>query len=150
MEFIARRAQNNIRELEGALTKVLALSNMLQQSVTLELAEKALQDIVSRQAELTVEQVITAVAKYYRMEEKTLIGRGRSKDVSAARQMAMYLAREETGASLPHIGEVLGGRDHTTIMHGWEKIASKIEENDQLRREMLSIREIIYSNSPMY
>ena len=150
MEFIARRAQNNIRELEGALTKVLAHSNMLQQSVTLELAEKALQDIVSRQAELTVEQVITAVAKYYRMEEKTLIGRGRSKDVSAARQMAMYLAREETGASLPHIGEVLGGRDHTTIMHGWEKIASKIEENDQLRREMLSIREIIYSNSPMY
>lgn len=150
MEFIARRAQNNIRELEGALTKVLAHSDMLRQAVTLELAEKALQDIVSRQAELTVEQIITAVAEYYRMEEKTLIGRGRSKNVSAARQMAMYLAREETGASLPHIGEVIGGRDHTTIMHGWEKIASSIEENDQLRREMLAIREIIYSNSPPY
>lgn len=150
MEFIARRAQNNIRELEGALTKVLAHSNMLRQAVSLELAEKALQDIVSRQAELTVEQVITAVSKYYRMDEKILIGRGRSKDVSAARQMAMYLAREETGASLPHIGDVLGGRDHTTIMHGWEKIASRIEENDQLRRDMLAIREIIYSNSPMY
>lgn len=150
MEFIARRAQNNIRELEGALTKVIAHSNMLRQAITLELAEKALQDIVSRQAELTVDQVIAAVSQYYRIQEKTLIGRGRSKDVSAARQMAMYLAREETGASLPHIGEVLGGRDHTTIMHGWEKIASRIEENDQLRREMLAIREIIYSNNPMY
>ena len=150
MEFIARRAQNNIRELEGALTKVIAHSNMLRQAITLELAEKALQDIVSRQAELTVDQVIAAVSQYYRIQEKTLIGRGRSKDVSAARQMAMYLAREETGASLPHIGEVLGGRDHTTIMHGWEKIASRIEENDQLRREMLAIREIIYSNNPIY
>ncbi|HRV90777.1 MAG TPA: chromosomal replication initiator protein DnaA [Anaerolineae bacterium] len=149
LEFVARRAQNNIRELEGALTKVIAHSHMLRQEITLDLAEKALQDIVSRQAELTVEQVIVAVAEYYRMDEQTLIGRNRSKDVSAARQMAMYLAREETGASLPHIGEVLGGRDHTTIMHGWEKIASRIEENDQLRREMLAIREIIYSHSPL-
>lgn len=150
MEFIARRAQNNIRELEGALTKVVAHSTMLRQPITQHLAEEALQDIVSRQAELTVDQIITAVAKFYRMEEKVLIGRGRSKDVSAARHMAMYLAREETGASLPHIGEVLGSRDHTTVMHGWEKIASKIEQDDKLRREMLAIREIIYSNTPLY
>jgi chromosomal replication initiator protein len=78
------------------------------------------------------------------MEPEVLIERGRSKDVAAARQMAMYLAREETGASLPHIGEALGGRDHTTVMHGLEKIASQIEQNDQLRREMLAVREIIY------
>jgi len=151
MEFIARRAQNNIRELEGALNKVVAHAAMLRQSITLELANEALQDIVSRQAELTVEQVIVAVSKFYRLDKAVIIGRGRSKDVAAARHMAMYLAREETGASLPQIGEVLDGRDHTTVMHGWEKIASRIEQNDKLRREMLAIREIIYSeNKNMY
>jgi chromosomal replication initiator protein len=144
MEFIARRAQNNIRELEGALNKVIAHAAMVRQTIDIGLAVAALQDIVSRQAELTVEQIIAAVANFYRIDEEVLIERGRSKDVAAARQMAMYLAREETGASLPQIGEVLGGRDHTTVMYGWEKIASQIEQNDRLRREMLSIREIIY------
>jgi chromosomal replication initiator protein len=145
MEFIARRAQSNIRELEGALTRVIAHANMLRKEIDIDLATNALQDIVSRQAELTVEQVVDAVARHYRLSPSVLIGRGRSKDVSHARQMAMYLAREETGASLPQIGDVLGGRDHTTIMHGWERISSKIEQDDQLRREMLAIREIIYS-----
>ncbi|MBN1995292.1 MAG: chromosomal replication initiator protein DnaA [Anaerolineae bacterium] len=144
MEFIARRAQSNIRELEGALNKVIAHAAMMRQSISMELATVALQDIVSRQAELSVEQIIAAVANYYQMDTEVLIERGRSKDVAAARQMAMYLAREETGASLPQIGEALGGRDHTTVMHGWEKIASQIEQNNKLRREMLSIREIIY------
>jgi chromosomal replication initiator protein len=144
MEFIARRAQNNIRELEGALNKVIAHAAMVRHTIDIELATAALQDIVSRQAELTVGQIITAVASFYRIDEEILIERGRSKDVAAARQMAMYLAREETGASLPQIGEALGGRDHTTVMYGWEKIASQIEQNDRLRREMLSIREIIY------
>ncbi len=144
VEFIARRAQNNIRELEGALNKVVAHAAMTRQPISLELANVALRDIVSRQAELTVMQIIEDVAQFYRLDKEVLIGRGRSKDVSAARQMAMYLAREETGASLPQIGEALGGRDHTTVMHGWEKIASKIEQDDRLRREMLSIREIIY------
>jgi chromosomal replication initiator protein len=144
MEFIARRAQNNIRELEGALNKVVAHSNMVRHPLTVELATTALQDIVSRQAELTVAEVITAVATYYRIEEDVLIRRGRSKEVAAARQMAMYLAREETGASLPQIGEALGGRDHTTVMYGWEKVATQIEQNDRLRREMLAIRELIY------
>ena len=144
MEFIARRAQSNIRELEGALNKVVAHSAMMRSPINLELANVALQDIVSRQAELTVSQIIEDVAQYYRLDQDVLVGRGRSKDVSAARQMAMYIAREETGASLPQIGEALGGRDHTTVMHGWEKIASQIEQNDRLRREMLAIREIIY------
>ena len=144
MEFIARRAQSNIRELEGALNKVIAYSTMVRKPITIDLATAALQDIVSRQAELTVMQVVSAVADFYRMDEEVLIERGRSKDVAAARHMAMYLAREETGASLPHIGEVLGGRDHTTVMHGWEKISSQIDHDDRLRREMLAIRELLY------
>jgi chromosomal replication initiator protein len=144
MEFIARRAQSNIRELEGALNKVIAHAAMMRKPINIESATVALQDIVSRQAELTVAQIILAVADFYHLDEEILTGRGRSKDVAAARHMAMYLAREETGASLPQIGEALGGRDHTTVMHGWEKIASKIEHDNKTRREMLSIREIIY------
>ncbi len=144
MEFIARRAQSNIRELEGALNKVVAHASMMRQKISIDSAKVALQDIVSRQAELTVEQIIEDVAEYYRLDKKILIGRGRSKDVAAARHMAMYLAREETGASLPQIGEALGGRDHTTVMHGWEKISTKIEQDDRLRREMLAIREFVY------
>lgn len=150
MEFIARRAQNNIRELEGALNKVLAHAAMVRLPLDIELATTALQDIVSRQSELTVKQIITAVASYYRLDEEALIERGRTKEVAAARHMAMYLAREETDASLPQIGEALGGRDHTTVMHGWEKIASLIEQDDRLRREMLSIREMIYSKVQPY
>lgn len=151
LEFVARRAQNNIRELEGALNKVVAHAAMLRQPITIELANEALHDIVSRQAELTVAQIVQAVAKFYRQDPKIITGRGRSKDVAHARHMAMYLAREETGASLPQIGEALDGRDHTTVMHGWEKIASRIEQDDKLRREMLAVREIIYStNSNMY
>jgi chromosomal replication initiator protein len=150
MEFIARRAQNNIRELEGALNKVIAHAAMLRQPLSIDLAKEALQDIVSRQAELTVAQIITAVSNFYRMDSDIIVGRGRSKDVAAARHMAMFLAREETGASLPQIGEAIGGRDHTTIMHGWEKIASLIERNDKLRREMLAIREVIYSKTELY
>ena len=148
MDFIAQRAQSNIRELEGALNKVIAHAAMVRQTINLELAMVALQDIVSRQAELTVELIISAVANFYQMDVSILTGRGRSKDVAAARQMAMYMAREETGASLPQIGEALGGRDHTTVMHGWEKISSQIEQDNRLRREMLSIREIIYQRVP--
>ena len=150
MEFIARRAQNNIRELEGALNKVMAHAAMLRKPISIDLAKDALQDIVSRQAELTVELIIIAVSKFYRMDPSIITGRGRSKDVAAARQMAMYLAREETGASLPQIGDAIGGRDHTTVMHGWEKIASQIEHDDKLRREMLSVREMLYANIDIY
>jgi len=150
VEFIARRAQSNIRELEGALNKVVAYAAMTRQTLSLELANQALQDIVSRRAEITVEQIISIVADYYNLDDEVLISRGRTKEVAAARHMAMYLAREETDASLPQIGEALGGRDHTTVMHGWEKIASQIEQNDRLRREMLAIREQLYSKELYY
>lgn len=147
MEFVARRAQSNIRELEGALNKVIAYAAMTRQPLQLELAEHALQDIVSRRSELTLKQIIIVVARFYKLDEETLTGRSRTKEVAFARQMAMYLAREETDASLPQIGEALGGRDHTTVMHGWEKISSRIEQDDSLRREMLAIREELYSAS---
>jgi chromosomal replication initiator protein len=150
MEFIARRAQNNIRELEGALNKVVAYATMFRQTITMELATNALRDIVTRRSELTVPQIIATVAKFYHLSEGDLTGRDRTKEVAAARHMAMYLAREETDSSLPQIGEALGGRDHTTVMHGWEKISSQIEHDDKRRREMLAVREMIYAKNGMF
>jgi chromosomal replication initiator protein len=147
VEFIARRAQNNIRELEGAFNKVVAHATMTRQAISINLTRTALKDIVTRRSELTTKQVLIAVARFYRIDEKVLIGRNRTKDIAAARHMIMYLAREETNSSLPQIGQVLGGRDHTTIKHGLEKIASSIEEDDKLRREMLAIREMIYTDN---
>jgi chromosomal replication initiator protein len=146
MDFIARRAQNNIRELEGALNKVVAHAALNREPISLEQAKVALQDLVNRRASLTVEMVIEAVSEYYNLTIEDIRGNSRSKRVSAPRHMAMYLAREETKASLPQIGESLGGRDHTTIMYGYDKVAKLIEHNERIRREAMQVREILYQN----
>jgi chromosomal replication initiator protein len=102
-----------------------------------------LQDILQHQP-LSTDEVLAAVADYYRINLEDLKGRGRNKEIVTPRQMAMYLLREETSASLPQIGEALGGRDHTTVMYSVEKIAQEIEQDDQRRREVLSIKERLY------
>lgn len=144
MEFIARRCQNNIRELEGALNKVIAHAALNKEAVSLRQAQYALQDLVSRQASITVDMVIEVVAEYFGLTLKDIKSTSRSKRVSAPRQMAMYLSREETKASLPQIGDALGGRDHTTIMYGYDKVAKLIEENESMRRDAMKIREVLY------
>jgi chromosomal replication initiator protein len=87
------------------------------------------------------------VAAFYGMTGEALLGPDRTKEVAMARQVAMYLIREETDASLPAVGESLGGRDHTTIMYGYKKIADMIERDDNLRRQMIAIRERLYGQS---
>jgi chromosomal replication initiator protein len=143
--YIARQIQNNIRELEGALTRVLAYVRLTKYPLTIETAELALADMLARPVTLTPQEILDEVAQYYNLEADLLRGRGRSKKVARSRQIAMYLAREETRASLPQIGQALG-RDHTTILYGYEKISQQIEEDDSLRREILSIRERFYNN----
>jgi len=144
MEFIARRCQNNIRELEGALNKVIAHAALNREQVSIDQAKYALQDLVSRQASITIDMVIEAVIEYFGLTVEEIKGNSRSKRVSAPRQMVMYLAREETKASLPQIGETLGGRDHTTIMYGCDKISKLVEENEAVRHDAMRIREILY------
>ncbi len=144
MEFIARRAQNNIRELEGALNKVVAHAALTRERITIEQAKAALQDLVNRRETITIEMVLEAVAQYYDVSVQDLQGNSRSKRIAAPRHMAMYLAREETKASLPQIGESLGGRDHTTIMYGYEKIAKLVEQDERIRRDAMRIREALY------
>jgi chromosomal replication initiator protein len=144
IEFIARRMQSNIRELEGGLNRVLAYAALVRVPVTLDLAHQALDNLVVKQEKLTIEEILQVVARHYSLDEAELVGRSRRKEIAQARQMVMYLAREETNASLPKIGQSLGGRDHTTVMHGIEKIASQIETNNALRRDAIAIREQLY------
>ena len=147
IELIARRVQSNIRELEGALTRVLAYAELIGQPLTIDLATSALADLVPRHRTLTPPQIIDAVAAYYNSSPDALVGPDRTKDVAMTRQVAMYLIREETDASLPAVGDALGGRDHTTIMYGCKKIADMIERDDALRRQVIAIRERLYADA---
>jgi chromosomal replication initiator protein len=145
IEIIARRVQSNIRELEGALTRVMAYADLTSQPLTLELATAALSDLLPRPKTLTAQQIIMTVADFYSITPEVLLGRERSKEVAWARQVAMYLIREETSASLPAVGDALGGRDHTTVMYGCDKVADAIERDDTARRQLIAIRERLYS-----
>jgi chromosomal replication initiator protein len=140
LEYIARKIPNNIREMEGALTRVLAYANLMHAPLTLETAQTALDGILGLAVDLSPEQILAAVAQHYSLDEKQLIGRSRRREISLPRQLCMYLIREETDASLPQIGELLGGRDHTTVMHGCEKIGAQIETDEALRSAWLAIK----------
>jgi chromosomal replication initiator protein len=144
LELIARQIQSNIRELEGALTRVLAYAHLTEQALTTRLVNTALADLLPKQGSLEPAQVLETVTSEYKISMTQLLGRDRSQEISLPRQVAMYLLREDVSLSLPQIGETLGGRDHTTIMHGCEKIADLIERDDRLRRQVIHIRERLY------
>ena len=143
--LIASRIQSNIRELEGALNRVVALSELTHQPLTPEVAETALSNLLPQRSRVTSDQIIDAVAHHFGVGVTALQGRTRSQAVARPRQIAMYLIRKETGASLPQIGAMLGGRDHTTILYGCERIADLIEEDVNLRREVITLRQRLYN-----
>ncbi len=147
LTHIAQRVQSNIRELEGALTRVVGRAELLNQPLTMDLAVAALEDVLAYRGAHTVDDVVRVVAKFYHLDPEQLRGRDRSKEVAYARQIAMYLAREETDLSLPQIGLALGGRDHTTVMYGVEKISSQIEGDEHLRREVLTVKGMLYNTA---
>ncbi|GMR11759.1 MAG: chromosomal replication initiator protein DnaA [Anaerolineae bacterium] len=144
LELIARRAQRNIRELEGALTRALAYSDLAGASLNEETIEAALADVAPRSATMTPDRIISAVAQQYQIPEEDLLGRRRTRQIALPRQVAMYLIREETDTSLPKIGQALGGRDHTTVMYGHDRISDLIERDDGLRRQVHAIRDLLY------
>jgi chromosomal replication initiator protein len=144
IDFIARKFQSNVRELEGALNRVVAHALLIKEPLTAEVAAAVLQDILTRADSITSDQVLDAVCRRYGLDTATLKSRQRSHEVALARQVAMYLLREELDCSLPQIGQTLGGRDHTTVLYGCQKIKDGIEENDELRRDVLLIKEQLY------
>jgi chromosomal replication initiator protein len=141
LTLIARQIQSNIRELEGALTRILAYADLSNQPITDKLVEIALADLLPQTSAVEPAQILQAVTRTFGISREKLLGRDRSREVALPRQVAMYLMREIGNLSLPQIGEALGGRDHTTVMYACEKIADQIERDDRLRRQVLSIRE---------
>jgi len=149
IEYIAQKDQTNIRELEGALNKILALSQIADRPLTLQLAMEALTDaaVGARRAKTTRDGVVDAVAGHYGVTLKDLRGRIRTKEIVLPRQVAMYLLREETDSSLVDIGHVLGDRDHTTVMHGIKQIERALETDTALRSHLMTIREALFTAS---
>lgn len=145
LESVARKIQSNIRELEGALTRILAFSDLSGKPLTLELANLALVDLIPANSEPEPEQVMESVARAFNISHQELLSRDRSKKVALPRQVAMYLMRELGNASLPQIGETLGGRDHTTVMYACDKVADMLERDDLFRRQVFQIRDEIFN-----
>jgi chromosomal replication initiator protein len=148
MEFTARKIVSNIRELEGALNRILAYASMQAVPVTIELAQAVLSNVLynPKRRTVTPERVARAVSEYYGVEMEALKGQKRDRAIVVPRQIAMYLMREETDVSLLRIGAELGGRDHSTVLHACDKINRESQENDDLRREIAAVRELIYSD----
>ena len=144
MEIIARKVQSNIRELEGALTRILAFVELSGLTISAQLVESALADLLPRRTEVEPNEVVRTVADAFGIEMERLLSRDRTRKVALPRQIAMYLLREESNISLPQIGDALGGRDHTTVMYGCDKIADLLERDDRLRRQVIDIRERLY------
>src|SRR5271157_2331486 len=144
LELIARRVQSNIREMEGALNRVVAFSQLSGMELTPQLVEVALADLLAQRSDIQPETILKAVAKAFNLPIERLLSPDRSHVVALPRQIAMYLMREAS-ASLPQIGQVLGGRDHTTVMYACEKVAGLLEQDDHLRRQVVQIRQQLYS-----
>lgn len=135
IKYIASNVKSNIRELEGALTKIVALSKLNNREINIELAEEALKDLISPNAvkEVTPQLILNVVSEHFGINSLDLIGQKRSKELVFPRQIVMYLCGEMTTESLQNIGKALGGRDHTTIIHGTKKIASELKTDENLK-----------------
>nr|WP_086937698.1 chromosomal replication initiator protein DnaA [Thaumasiovibrio occultus] len=137
--FIAKRLRSNVRELEGALNRVIANANFTGRAITIDFVREALRDLLALQEKLvTIDNIQKTVAEYYKIKLADLLSKRRSRSVARPRQMAMALSKELTNHSLPEIGDAFGGRDHTTVLHACRKI-------EQLREESHDIKED-YSN----
>ncbi len=145
VEFIAQNISSNIRELEGALTTILARSSLNHADITLGLAKSVLMDIkgVKRNRIISIDTVQKVVTRYYKVSANELVGKGRRKEVALARQVMMYLCRELCNASLKTIGLRLGGRDHTTVMYGVREIGKRTRAEGSFKKEIALITQQI-------
>jgi chromosomal replication initiator protein len=145
LDSIARRVQSNIRELEGALNRMIAFADLSGSPLSPGLVEVALADLLPQRRELVPERVIEVVARAHNLTTERLLSRDRSREVALPRQIAMYLLRQEANFSLPQIGQALGGRDHTTVMYAIRKIADELVGDDRLRRLLDSLKQQLYA-----
>jgi len=148
IEFVARKVVSNIRELEGALNRIVAYASMGAMPISIELAQAVLSNVLynPKKRQVTPERIAKAVSEYYGVHMDQLKGQKRDKAIVTPRQVAMFLMREETDVSLLRIGAELGGRDHSTVLHACDKITRESAVNDELRREIAAVRELIYAD----
>ena len=148
IEFIARKVVSNIRELEGALNRIVAYASMGAMPISIELAQAVLSNVLynPKKRQVTPERIAKAVSDYYGVPLDALQGQKRDKAIVVPRQIAMFLMREETDVSLLRIGAELGGRDHSTVLHACDKITREVSANDEMRREIAAVRELIYAD----
>ncbi|NMA67213.1 MAG: chromosomal replication initiator protein DnaA [Clostridiaceae bacterium] len=142
LEYIANNIESNIRELEGALNRVIAYASLTGAPITLELAQDCLKQIIAGYsvANIDYNNIMKVVSRYYDITPELLKSSKRSRDIAFPRQIAMFLCRELTGMSLPRIGQVFGGRDHTTVMHACDKIQREIDTNSEVRRAVSEMK----------
>ena len=135
IKYIATNIKSNIRELEGALTKIVALSKLNKKEITIELAEEALKDLISpgEVKNITPEYIVSMVAEQYEVSPEEIISQKRSRNIARPRQVVMYLCRNMLNIPLQEVGRALGGRDHTTIMHGVDKITEELKTDASLQ-----------------
>ena len=134
--FIAQRIRSNVRDLEGALQRVLAYSRFTKQPLSIEMAQEALKDLLALHQKLvTLESIQKTVAEYFKMRVSDLLSKKRTRSIARPRQLAMALAKELTNHSLPEIGDAFGGRDHTTVLHACRKIAELLETDSRIAED---------------
>ena len=143
MVYIANQIDSNIRELEGALIRVVAYSSLTNQDINVDMAAEALKDIMpaNRPKAITISDIQKTVSQHYQLRIEDLKAKRRTKSVAFPRQVAMYLSRELTDSSLPKIGEAFGGRDHTTVIHAYDKIKSQLNHDAELTKTIKMIKE---------
>lgn len=144
LEFLARRITSNVRELEGALNRVLAYATLVGRPITMDMTRDVLQDLIrANDRKLTIDEIQRAVADYFNLRLSEMLSQRRSRSIARPRQMAMYLAKQLTPRSLPEIGRRFGGRDHTTVMHAVRKIEDLRRDDSQLDEDITRLTRLL-------
>ena len=138
IEYIAKNIKSNIRELEGAFNKIIAFAKLNKVDLTLSLAEEALKDVIypNKPKEITPTLIINVVAEHFGVKPEDITSKKRNSEFVQPRQVVMYLCRELTDTSFTNIGKLLGKKDHTTIIHGVNKVSAEIQTNEELRNKI--------------
>jgi chromosomal replication initiator protein len=141
LSFMAGRVSSNIRELEGALIRVMAFANLNSQPITMNLAQTVLKDVVpmGEVSSTTPNEIMSIVANFYRISVDDIAGTSRAQAIAQARQIAMYLCRDQTNLSLPKIGQLFGGKDHTTVLYAVRKIQKDMQHKREIYTHVTEI-----------
>lgn len=147
LRFIAKNIKNNVRELEGALNRIIAICDLYKKEPTIESVGNILSEIIESNKKTGVQNkdVIDIISEFYEVTKEELMGKGRKKEIALARQIAMYLCRTELNMSYPGIGKYFGGRDHTTALHAYEKINKNLNIDDKLKRDVDYLQDKLYT-----